>query len=1102
MTTRRFLFLLASFVFHTFCFGQNSNLYPIKKGGKWGVINQQGKIVIPPTYDAISNFKHHGYAVVQKGGKSGLINSQGESVFPAQYKDLRVISKHLFGIESEGTWNVIDKRGNILIRDYDTASPLDKEYILYWKNELCGLVDLSGKIIIPAKYKNIKWNKEKTLFLVKRNKKTGLYTIDGKVISEPAFRDIQVINTNLILVKRRYKWGAIDGEGRELLTDIFSHFKVSAYDFLLMYKQERCYLYSIDKQSIIGNDFFNNYIPLNKDWIIFQKFKTMGLMDGEGRIAAPATFQEIRPFGDNSFRIKTNDKWGVINYQNENISLAIYDYISPLNDYVSIVKKGNKFGILHEDGRLLVNTIYNKIEIKNEQIEAFQEEKLSIFIITDEGLQQGDEFNQFASISVKKRKKKKEESRKKENHQIGNYEWFYSPEKKQWGLRNILDGSTRLSPQYDFIDIKMRHHFTVAGTRKTMTQQFGDFPVRFNFHFKLIDNKTGVIVSEHLFREIRFSDFDGGLPTARAILDNGRHALIDKKGQIVCMGYAYIGEFNEGLAPMAMQGTLSAAKSKNDFVICPMEEYLIGSYGSYLIGDFGNIPQFIPNLSCKDCSWGYIDTLGRMQVPPDYQAATPFNNNVGIVKKGGKWGLVNDIAEEILPCQYSKITYFDDTSPIIHIESKCEKYGLVDSLGNTVSESKFDVIRKESEGLMAFRKDKKWGYILANGYAAINEKYVKANDFKEGKAAVFDGFKWGFINKRGEQIIDFQYSRVGNFNSGLAWAKTTKGFGYINEKNEFIIPPQYRKAYDFEDGVARVKTKGKIQIINTKGELITPYQFDDLSSFDKYNLAVARGNFKSSIHYFLVNKKGEKVGGHYFRRIYPFREGMAAVKKKNKYGFINAQGQLIVPADFDKVSQFSEGFAWVKVDGNCGYINKMGKFVVQPEFAKCKDFEDGRAIVYVNARKGGLVDKGGDYVLAPKLNRLLAFTEGKGLVKENEKFYFVRESGEIYEGYYDTAKTFENGTAFVEIDGLWGIINKKGATIITPKYDDIERMHDGINKIKVSRLHGILRPNGSFLLYPTYEYLKYMGNGVIRIEQGGKIGYMDLEGNWIWKMEG
>ncbi|MGK0390314.1 MAG: hypothetical protein ACI94Y_003066 [Maribacter sp.] len=1090
-----------SFIFYTFCFGQDSNLYPIKKGGKWGVINQQGKIIIQPTYDAISNFKHYGYAVIQKEGNSGLIDSRGAFVFPAKYKDLRVISKHLFGIKSEGTWNVIDKQGNILIRDYDSASPLDDKHILYWQKELCGLVDLNGKIIIPANYQSIKWDKDKTLFIVKKNKKIGLYTTKGEVIREPVFREIQIINTGLILTKRRYKWGAIDGDGQELLADLFSHFKISSYNFLLIYKQERCYLYSIDERSMIGNEFFNNYIPLNKNWIVFQKFKTMGLMDSTGRIVAPALFQEIRPFGDNNFRIKTNGKWGIINNENENISPPIYDYISPLNNYISIVKKDEKFGILHENGKLIINTVYNKIDIKDGQIKAYQGEKLSIFIITEEGLKQGDEFKQYASISIKKRESKKEENRKKENHQISNYEWFYAPEEKKWGLRNIQDGSTRLSPQYDFIDIKMTHHFTVAGTRKAMTQQFGDFPVRFNFHFKLIDNKTGVIVSKHLFREIRFSDFDQG-PTARAILDNGRHALIDKKGQIVCMGYAYIGEFNEGLAPMVMQGTLSAAKNKNDFIICPMKEYLIGSYGSYILGDFGNMPQFIPNLSCKDCSWGYIDTLGRMKVPPDYQAATPFINNIGIVKKAGKWGLVNRMAEEILPCQYSKITYFDDASPILHIESKCKKYGLVDSLGTTVSESKFDNIREECGGLMAFRKNKKWGYILSNGHAAINEQYVKANDFKENKAAVFDGFKWGFINKRGELIIDFQYSRAGNFNSGLAWAKTTKGFGYINEKNEFVIPPQFRKAYDFEGGVARVKEKGKIRLINMRGVFISSYQFDDLSSFDKYNLAVARGNFKNSIYYFLVNKKGEKVGNQTFRRIYPFREGMAAVKKKGKYGFINAQGQLIVPATFDKVSQFSEGFAWVKINGNCGYINKMGKFVVQPEFSKCKDFEDGRAIVYVNARKGGLVDKGGDYVLEPKLNRLLAFTEGKGLVKDNEKFYFVRESGEIYEGYYDTAKTFENGTAFIEIDGYWGIINKKGATIITPKYDSIERMNNNINKVKVSKLHGIIRPNGSFLLYPTYEYLNYMGNGIIRIEQGGKIGYMDLEGKWIWKLEG
>lgn len=1099
MTFAKYTCFLFFSILCIFCHAQDNGLYPIKKNGKWGIIDKRGNIIIPPNYDAISSFKHQNYAVVQNKGKSGLVDSRGKFVFQPTFDDIRVISKDIFGIEKNGVWHIMDKFGRTILKDYDDVKLFNDHLITFYKKGWCGLVDMRGNILVPPNFHSIHLDEKHQLFVTKKAGKLGLYSKNGQKICGAIYSDLKILNSTYFLVKSKYKWGLIDHLGKTLLPEHYSNYKKGTFGFLLMYKQGRCFLYSMKEKRFIHQEPYQNFFPLNEDLIVFQKFLKMGVIHRNGTIVIPPSFHEISIFSDDNFRVRIKNKWGIINHENELLSPIIYDYISPLNPYVSIVKKDGKFGILNYAGKLVANTIYDNIEIEKNKVKAYQDKKLSVFRLDEEDILVEDEFNKFTSISIKKRKKRK--NHEEENYQLAYYEWYYSTEKRKWGLRNNMDGRTRISPQFDFIDIKRKHHLTIAGTRKTKTQTFGDFPVRFNFHFHLIDNITGVHTSEQLFRDVRFSDFDEGKPTARAILENGRHALIDKKGQIVCTGYAYIGDFHNGLAPMAMRGTLSMAKSKDDFIICPMEEYLISSYGSYIIGDFGNIPKYIPNLSCSDCAWGYIDTLGRMKVPPDFDAAMPFKNNSGIVKSNGKWGLVNHTGAEILPCQYSRIHYFNDESDILHVEARCEKYGLVNSLGTLVCNSQFQEIRSQSDQLLAFKSDKKWGYMLPNGRLAINAQYAKASDFHEGIAAVSNGSKWGFINKAGQLIVDYQYSRVGNFNSGLAWVKTSKGIGYINTDNEFVIPVQFKKAFDFQNGIARVATKDRIRLIDHLGSYITNHQFDDLSSFDKYGLAVARSSFKNNINYYLVDRKGNKVGSQSFRRIYPFSEGIAVIKKKNKYGYINAQGQIIIAPTFDKVSQFSEGFAWVKVNGNCGYINKMGKFIVEPEFSKCKDFEDGKAVVFVNARKGGLVDTDGGYVLEPKLNRLLAFTEGKGLVKENKKFYFVRESGEIYEGYYDSAETFEDGIAFVEMDGNWGIINKKGVPIITPKYESIERMDNGLMKVKVSKLHGIVRANGQFLLHPTYEYVNYMGNGIIRIEQGGKIGYMNLEGRWIWGIQ-
>ncbi len=1093
--------LLTTLTFLTsFSYGQDTPLYPIKQDARWGVINEKGEIIVQPLYDAIGHFKQYGYAVVQKNGKTGLLNTSGQFVFQPQYDDVRIVNQDLFGILENKQWTLRNKRNKIILDGYDDLDVLSDSYVIFWRDGRCGLVYKNGEVIIPAQFERIKKVKDKPYFRVYNGKRMGIYHSSGLRILRTAYKEVKILEGDIFLIKSKYRWGGINASGQVLFQEEYSNFSTANHGYLLLYKQEKCFLYDTNHQQFIQEASYSNYIPLGSDRIVFQKFSKVGLMNNQGKILIPAAFEEIRNFSEGILRVYSNGKWGLFKSDNSPVSQMVYDYIAPLVHNVSLAKKGKRFGLFNDEGKLVVNTIYDKIEISAYKIKAYKDEQLTVYEMVGDGFEKSEDINKYGSITIKKRKRRPKKD--EENYQFTQFEWFYVPEKRKWGLRNTSDGTLRLPPQYDFVEVKREHHLSVAGIRKTITEDFGGFPVRFQFHFHLIDHTFGIPTSEERFREVRFNDFALGLPSARVILENGRHGLVDKKGKIVCRGYAFIGEYNEGMAPMAMQGRLSSGKRQNTSVICPMEEYLIGSYGSYIIGDFGNIPSFIPQLSCEDCSWGYVDTLGRMMVPPDYDMAQEFQSQVGIVKRSGRWGIVDSKAEEVVPCQFSKVYRIGQESNIIHLEKSCEKFGLVDSMGELICDAIFDEIRPPANGLMAFKKDGKWGFMLPNGKAAIKAQYVKVYNFVNGYAAVFDGSKWGFIDKRGQQTLPCSYSRVGNYRDGLAWVRTSKGVGYVNVKGEWVIQPQYKKAYDFEDGIARVVIKGKTRIINQLGEFISNDQFDDLSSFDRYGLAVARNSTKNNIHYFLVNRKGERINSHNFRRIYPFNEGMAAVKKKNKFGFINAQGQIIIPPQFDRVSQFSEGLAWVKVNGSCGYVNKMGKFVVEPEFSKCKDFEDGRAIVYVNARKGGLVDKDGDYVLEPKLNRLLAFTEGKGLVKENRKFHFVRESGEIYEGYFDTAETFENGIAFVEIDGRWGMINSKGVPLISPKYKSIERIAPGINKVKVETLHGIVKPNGQYLLYPNYEYIRYMGGDVVRIEQGGKIGYMDLDGNWIWKLRG
>ena len=189
----------------------------------------------------------------------------------------------------------------------------------------------------------------------------------------------------------------------------------------------------------------------------------------------------------------------------------------------------------------------------------------------------------------------------------------------------------------------------------------------------------------------------------------------------------------------------------------------------------------------------------------------------------------------------------------------------------------------------------------------------------------------------------------------------------------------------------------------------------------------------------------------------------------------------------------------VQRNGKCGYVNKNGVEVVGLDYSKCLDFEEGRAVVYHGYRQGGIIDTMGQYIVDPNVNRLLDFSNGHGLVRDqNYRFYYISEGARRSDTYYQQAGEFRYGVAVVQKNDKWGIINQRGIEVIPPKYDKIEAFQDGYAIIRIKRFSGLTNLNGEIIIQPEYEYISYAGKGLFRIEQGDKIGYFSSEGEWVW----
>ena len=93
------------------------------------------------------------------------------------------------------------------------------------------------------------------------------------------------------------------------------------------------------------------------------------------------------------------------------------------------------------------------------------------------------------------------------------------------------------------------------------------------------------------------------------------------------------------------------------------------------------------------------------------------------------------------------------------------------------------------------------------------------------------------------------------------------------------------------------------------------------------------------------------------------------------------------------------------------------------------------------------------------------------------------------------------GLAAAQKDGKWGVINTDGIWVCSPKYDWIDTYASTLARAQLNTTKNILSHDGSKLINANFEKLQYVPHAKLyRIEQGKKLGYVNLSGQWVWQL--
>jgi hypothetical protein len=159
---------------HVFENSQNSR---IGKNGRYGLVDKNKIILIPPTYDKVDDF-HNGFAKVVRLGQIGFVNMKAEEIIPCMYEEDTMM---IIGAVAEHAIDVTSLQESIFVSTDERREGFNEDMVCVIKNGKYGFVDKLNKIIIPFQYDGSD-NFYNGIAIIKEKNKYGAIDKAGKTV--------------------------------------------------------------------------------------------------------------------------------------------------------------------------------------------------------------------------------------------------------------------------------------------------------------------------------------------------------------------------------------------------------------------------------------------------------------------------------------------------------------------------------------------------------------------------------------------------------------------------------------------------------------------------------------------------------------------------------------------------------------------------------------------------------------------------------------------------------------------------------------------------------------------------------------------------------
>ncbi|WP_298481424.1 WG repeat-containing protein [uncultured Maribacter sp.] len=411
------------------------------------------------------------------------------------------------------------------------------------------------------------------------------------------------------------------------------------------------------------------------------------------------------------------------------------------------------------------------------------------------------------------------------------------------------------------------------------------------------------------FKYENLSVFSNGLAPAKL---HGKFGFIDRKGNVI-IPFEYETEshfYKCGLAEVRKNNKYGFI-NKTGKLIIPLEFEKVRD---------NKADEFV--CAMKNGKWAFFSCEGKQltefefdqitESPYSESSYTYFKRGLCRVKKNGEFGFINSDFKEVVPFgTYDIAEPFQNNLAIV---AKKNKYGVIDTLGNLILPLKYSLIEHPHE------------------YSNQSELFMVKQDSKlqllDKTAKPITEFN----------IIEYEWDSYRDEKSHHRYfvLKNDLGLvGTVSEKGNLQIPFNYHEIEPFDGkSVAIAKQKDQYGLVDFNNKVIYPFVNNQIRTnrFFDFFIVNQSGNFG------MVNKTGEVILPFKYQNIEPcFYDDNERfiIKKNNLFGVIDINENVIIPIEYDEISNWVEygpDEHFITKNGKKGLISREGKIVIPPDY--------------------------------------------------------------------------------------------------------------------------------------------------------------------------